>query len=317
MRMKVVVPEHVDEEAIALLEEHAEVLYDPRLHQDEEALAAALSDAAALIVRNKTFVGPDLLARAPELKVVGRVGVGLDNLDLAALRERRVVATWAPGTNAVSVAEYVMGAILEFARRFAPVSNALHRGTWDRQGAIGHEIYGTTLGIVGLGDIGTRLAHRAQAFGMKVLATDPAIHEGTLGVQEFEAQRVELDELLQASDVVSLHAPLTDGTRDLVNAATLARMKPSAVLVNTARGGLVDEEALADALRNGRLAGAALDVRREEPPGEDDPLRGLPNVILTPHVAGVTRESMRRASLHVANDVLRVLAGETPVSVVP
>lgn len=157
--MKVVVPEYVDEEAVALLEKHAEVLYDPRLHQDAEALAAALAGAAALIVRNQTFVGPDLLASAPELKVVGRVGVGLDNLDLAALRERRVVATWAPGTNAVSVAEYVIGAILEFSRRFARVSASLHQGEWDRRGAIGGETYGTTLGIVGLGDIGTRLAH--------------------------------------------------------------------------------------------------------------------------------------------------------------
>lgn len=317
MRSKVVVPEHVDDEAVARLEERAEVLYDARLHQDSEALAAALAGAAALIVRNQTYVGPELLAPAPELKVVGRVGVGLDNLDLAALRERRVVVTFAPGTNAVSVAEYVMGAILELARRFATVSASVHQGAWDRRAAIGREVFGTTLGIVGLGDIGTRLAHRAQAFGMKILATDPAIHDGTLGVQEYGVQRVELDELLRASDVVSLHAPLTDGTRDLVNAATLARMKPSAYLINTARGGLVDEEALADALRNGRLAGAALDVRRKEPPGEDDPLRGLPNVILTPHIAGVTRESMRRASLHVANDVLRVLQGERAVSVVP
>ncbi len=317
MRMKIVVPEHVHDEAISLLKEHAEVLYDPQLYQNEDALASALESAAALIVRNKTFVGPDLLAGAPELKVVGRVGVGLDNLDLQALRERGVVATWAPGTNAVSVAEYVIGAILEFARRFATVSASLHRGEWDRQGAIGGEIFGKTLGIVGLGDIGTRLAHRAQAFGMKVLATDPAIHDGSLGVQEFGVQRVELDELLQASDFVSLHAPLTDGTRDLVNASTLARMKPSAFLVNTARGGLVDEGALAEALRDGRLAGAALDVRVSEPPAEDDPLRGLANVILTPHVAGVTRESMRRASLHVANDVLRVLEGERAVSVVP
>ncbi len=316
-RMKIVVPEHVDDQAIALLEQRAEVVYDSRLHDNQEELAAALGGAAALIVRNKTFVGPGLLARAPELKVVGRVGVGLDNLDLAALREAGVVATWAPGTNAVSVAEYVIGAILEFARRFARVSASLHRGEWDRQGAIGNEIFGTTLGIVGLGDIGTRLAHRAQALGMRILATDPAIHDASLGVQEFGVARVELDELLQASDFVSLHAPLTDGTRDLMNAATLARMKPSAFLVNTARGGLVDEEALADALRNGRLAGAALDVRREEPPGEGDPLRALPNVILTPHVAGVTRESMRRASLHVARDVLRVLDGERPVSVVP
>ena len=315
--MRIVVPEHVDADAIELLEAQAEVVYDPRLHEDPPALTEALRDAAALIVRNKTFVGPDLLAAAPNLRAVGRVGVGLDNLDLPALRERGVVATYAPGTNAVSVAEYVIGAILEFRRGFARASASLHRGEWDRQGAIGGEAFGTTLGIVGLGDIGARLAHRAQVFGMQVLATDPVVHEGSLAVQEFGVTLVELDELLASSDVVSLHAPLVDATRDLVNARTLARMKPSAILVNTARGGLVDEAALAEALRAGRLAGAALDVRRQEPPGEDDPLRGLPNVILTPHVAGVTRESMRRASLHVAQDVLRVLRGERAISVVP
>jgi D-3-phosphoglycerate dehydrogenase/(S)-sulfolactate dehydrogenase len=314
--MRIVVAEHVDAEAIELLGAQAEVVYDPRLHEDATALTDALRDAAALIVRNKTFVGPELLAQAPDLRVVGRVGVGLDNLDLPALRERRVVATYAPGTNAVSVAEYVIGAILEFRRGFARASASLHGGTWDRQAAIGGEVFGMTLGIVGLGDIGARLAHRAQAFGMRILASDPAVHEGSLAVQEFGVVLVPLDELLAASDVISLHAPLVDATRDLVNARTLARMKSTALLVNTARGGLVDEAALAEALREGRLAGAALDVRRDEPPGPDDPLRGLPNVLLTPHVAGVTRESMRRASLHVAHDVLRVLRGERAVSVV-
>jgi len=314
--MRIVVSEQVDEQALALLEGAAEVVYDPRLHEDDGAFAEALGEAAALIVRNKTFVGPELLARAPQLRVVGRVGVGLDNLDRDAIRARGVIATYAPGTNAASVAEYVLGAILEFRRGFGTVSASLHRGEWDRPAAIGGEVFGMTLGIVGLGDIGARLAHRAQAFGMRILATDPAVHEGSLAVQEFAVELVPLDELLAASDVVSLHVPLIDATRDLVNARTLARMKSTAFLVNTARGGLVDEAALAEALREGRIAGAALDVRRQEPPSPEDPLRGLPNVILTPHVAGVTRESMRRASLHVAHDVLRVLRGERAVSVV-
>lgn len=315
--MKVVVPELIDDEALALLERHAEVHADAGLHADAAALASALGDAEALIVRNQTFVGSELLQAAPRLKVVGRVGVGLDNLDLEALRARQVVATFAPGTNAASVAEYAMGAILEVSRRFSSVSASLHQGEWDRKAAIGSEIHGTTLGIVGLGDIGARLAHRARAFGMTVLATDPEVHESSLAVQEFGVSLVELDELLQASDFVSLHVPLIDATRDLVNASTLARMRLTAFLINTARGGLVDETALAEALREGGIAGAVLDVRRNEPPGEDDPLRGMRNVILTPHVAGVTRESMRRASLHVANDVLRVLRGERAKSVVP
>lgn len=315
--MKVVVSESIHEAALALLEEHATVHYDPNLFKDRPALKTTLAGADALIVRNGTQVNGELVGSAPSLEVVGRLGVGLDNLELATLREHRITVTWAPGTNAVSVAEYVVGAMLETSRRFASVSQRVHGGAWDRQGAMGSELYGKTLGIVGLGDIGSRLAKRAQAFGMRVLANDPVVFESSFGVQEYGVSLVDLQALLEEADFVSLHAPLLPSTRGLIGTKALLGMKPTALLINTARGGLVDETALAEALRQGRVAGAVLDVRETEPPGEDDPLRGLGNVLLTPHIAGVTEESNRRASLHVANDVLRVLRGEQPISAVP
>lgn len=315
--MNVVVPEHLHPEALALLQEAATVHYDADLFKNRDRLKEQLTDADALVVRNQTRVDADLLDGAPQLKVVGRLGVGLDNLALAELSARGITVTWAPGANAVSVAEYVMGAMLELSRRFANVSATVHSGVWDRQGAIGFELYGKTLGIVGLGDIGSRLAKRAAAFGMNVLASDPVVSENSFGVQEYGVELLELIPLLGRADFVSLHAPLLATTRHLINAKTLASFKPSAYLINTARGGLVDEAALATALTEGKLAGAALDVRESEPPGDDGPLRGRPNVLLTPHVAGVTETSNRRVCLHVVNDVLRVLKGLAPLSRVP
>jgi D-3-phosphoglycerate dehydrogenase/(S)-sulfolactate dehydrogenase len=314
--MNIVISEMIHSEALTHLSARAEAHYDPELHAHRDTLAEALGEADALIVRNQTQVDSELLEHAPKLKVVGRLGVGLDNLELDTLRARNVTVTRATSSNAVSVAEYVMGAMLDLSRRYQELSRELHGGRWNRQAAIGTELYGKALGIVGLGDIGGRLAKRAKAFGMQVLAADPVIFESSFAVQEYGLGQVELEVLLEHSDFVSLHAPLLPGTRNLINAAALARMKPTATLINTARGGLVDEDALAEALKEGKIAGAVLDVRQQEPPGKDDPLRGLPNALLTPHVAGVTQESNRRASLHVAEDVLRVLQGEKPLSAV-
>lgn len=315
--MKIVVSEHFHPEALALLQNSATVYYDAELFKDRDTLKRELTDADGLVVRNGTRVDADLLERAKALKVVGRLGVGLDNLALDELKARDITVTWAPGANAVSVAEYVMGAMLDLSRRFSSISATVHGGVWDRQGAIGAELYSKTLGIVGLGDIGSRLAKRAAAFGMNLLASDPVVHDNSFAVQEYGLELVELSELLERADFVSLHAPLLPSTKHLINAETLASLKPTAYLINTARGGLVDEHALAAALRQGKLAGAALDVREDEPPGDDDPLRGLENVLLTPHIAGVTEASNRRVCLHVANDVLRVLNGAAPLSRAP
>lgn len=311
---RVLVPEFVPEAALGVLRAAGHVRFEPDLHARRDALLAALADADALVVRNQTRVDAALLAAAPSLRVVGRVGVGLDNFELEALRSRGIVLTYTPGANAASVAEYVIGAVLTVYRRFAAVDLAVRAGGWDREAATGREVAGSYLGIVGLGDIGSRVAARGRALGMRVLASDPYLHAASAAVQENEVALLSLPEVLERSDVVSLHAPLTVETRQLIGAAELGRMKPSALLVNTGRGALVDERALAAALASDRPGFAVLDVRDPEPPGPDDPLARLDNVLLTPHVAGVTHEALARAACHAARDVVRVLAGEQPFS---
>jgi len=313
----VVVSEWVDESALSRLAERHELVNDPRLFADRPRLLEALGRAEAWVVRNQSRVDAEALAAAPLLRVVGRVGVGLDNLDLAALRAAGVAVSWAPGSNAASVAEYVMGALIHLWRRFDGATEHVRGGGWDRPAFMGHEVFGRTLGVVGLGDIGARVARRARAFALDVVASDPVLHDASFAVQELGVQLLPLDELLERSDAVTLHVPLVPSTRGLIDADALRRMRPGALLVNTSRGGLIDEAALARALRDGHLGGAALDVREHEPPGANDPLADAPRLLLTPHVAGITVESNTRASLHVADEILRALDGaplRTPVA---
>ena len=241
--MKIVVTEFMEEAALEGV--GAEVVYDPTLVDDRARMLAALSDADAVIVRNRTEVDGELLAAAPKLRAVGRLGVGLDNIDLEACERRGVSVHPATGANTLSVVEYVIGAALALVRGAFASNRAMLAGEWPR-GALGKggEIAGRTMGLVGYGGIARAVRERAEALGMRVVWYDPMVEGG-----------VALDALLAEADVVSLHVPLTDGTRGMIGAAALARMKPGAVLVNTARGGVVDEEALADALRAGRLGG--------------------------------------------------------------
>ena len=312
--MIIVVSEYLTNDALELLGAHAELRYDPEWHAQPDALARALGDADALIARNQTQVTASLLSHANTLRVVGRVGVGVDNLDLVALKAKQVRVTYAPGTNAVSVAEYVLGAMLDVSRRYRQVSARVHAGQWDRKRSMGSELSGKTLGIVGLGDIGTRVAKRAAVFGMRLLAYAPSKHLSSFAVQEYGVTLVPFETLLAEADFVSLHAPLTPATKHLLNAEAFKRMKASAWLINTARGGLVDEGQLATALQAGELAGAVLDVRDPEPPEATSVLHGLDNVILTPHIAASTHESLSRMAVHVSQDVLRVLSHQPPVS---
>lgn len=312
--MKVVISELIWTPALEPLRAAAEVVYAQDLWRRPDELRAQLADADALIVRNQTKVTDELLAAAPGLKVVGRLGVGLDNIDLAAAHGRGAQVVFARSSNAVAVAEYVFAAMFAAARRLAEATADTRAGGWDRQRFTGGELYGKTLGIVGLGDIGGRLARRAQAFGMQTMAADPQVNESSLVVAEFGVRLVSLETLLAEADFVSLHVPLVPATKQLINAERLALMKPGAWLINTARGGVVDEEALAAALRAGRPAGAALDVRASEPPGPADPLAALPNVILSPHTAGITEESNQRTATMIVEDVLRVLRGDRPLN---
>lgn len=296
------------------LEAFGATTYDSALWRDRARLFDLLSECEALIVRNQTQVDAELLDHAPKLKVVGRLGVGLDNLDLNALRERGITVVTGGNANAVAVAEYTLAAMLALARKLPAADRSTKGGAWDRAtfGA-GVELYGKTLGLIGLGDIGARVAKRADAFGMRVIAHDPLITPTHFAAAEFGVTLMALDDVLRESDFVSLHVPLLPATANLINAERLARMKPTAILINTSRGGIVDEPALVQALGEGRLGGAALDVRAHEPPGEADPLAQFENVLLTPHVAGLTAESQARVCTAVAEDVLRVLRGEKPM----
>jgi (S)-sulfolactate dehydrogenase len=307
--MKIVISEFMDEAAVASLARRFEVRYDARLVDWSDELLASLADADALIVRNRTQVDAALLARAPKLRVVGRLGVGLDNVDVAGCEARAIEVIPATGANALAVAEYVVCTVMLLLRGAYLSSAEVAAGKWPR-GALGEgrETAGKMLGVVGFGGIGRRVAKLAQGLGMKVLATDPAIAADAPVWRESGAAFRGVDDLLAESDAVTLHVPLAPETRHLLSAGRLARMKRGAVLINTARGGVIDEAALAEALAGGHLAGAALDVFETEPLPAGSPLAGAPNLVLTPHIAGVTRESNVRVSTLIAEKVAHALA---------
>lgn len=292
------------------------VKIDPTLWRDTSRLYALLEEAEALIVRNQTQVNAQLLEAAPRLLVVGRLGVGLDNIDLAAARTRGITVTAGRNANAVAVAEYVLAAMLHSARDLAAANASVRAGGWDRAHFGGTELWGRTLGLIGVGEIGRRVAKRAQAFGMTVIGHDPQVGPYDFAPIEQDISLLPLDDVLARADVISLHVPLIPSTRHLINTERLAKMQSHAILINTSRGGIIDEAALLDALTAGRLRHAVLDVREVEPPPEDDPLRSCDAALLTPHIAGLTAEAQERVVRLVINDVLHVLAGEKAIGVV-
>ncbi|MBM3571159.1 MAG: hydroxyacid dehydrogenase, partial [Alphaproteobacteria bacterium] len=237
------------------------------------------------------------------LEVVGRLGVGLDNIDVAACQARGITVIPATGANDVSVAEYVVAGALMLLRGAYGASARVAAGEWSRNALIGREVAGKTLGLIGFGAIAREVAQRARTLDMKIVASDPYVPGDDPAWSRLHVESRALDDLLATADVISLHVPLTDETRDLINARRFARVKPTAVLINAARGGVVDEAALAQALRDGRLAGAMLDVFAHEPLPGGGPLADAPNLILTPHIAGVTAESNERVSALIAAKV--------------
>src|SRR6266566_521745 len=290
--MKVIVADKISERGVELLKKSGlnTVL------TTKETIAAELADADALIVRSATRVTPDLLDKAPKLRAVGRAGVGVDNIDLPEATKRGVLVMSTPGGNAVSVAEHTFALMLALARQVPKVDAALREGRWEKSSS-GTEVRGKTLGLIGLGRIGGEVARRAEAFDMKILAYDPYISEAA--AKELQVELVSLERLLAESDFISMHTALSPATQKMINAESIQKMKKTARIVNAARGELIDEAALADALKSGRLAGAALDVFVEEPP-KNSPLIGLPNVICTPHIAGSTAEAQEEVGTQVA-----------------
>ncbi len=303
----IVISEFMDQTAVDGLAADFDVLCDPGLVDRSADLAAVLGEARGLIVRNRTQVRDALLEAAPSLLVVGRLGVGLDNINLETCRARDIEVCPATGANDSAVAEYVIAVAMILLRGSYAATAEVIEGSWPRRSCIGREICGKLLGLIGFGGIARLTAARARALGMAVAAYDPFVAAADPAWDG--VRRLDMTDLLAASDVISLHVPLIDGTRGLIGGEAIAAMKKGAILINTSRGGIVDEAALATALSNGSLGGAALDVFENEPVAEDKGRRfaAAPNLILTPHIAGVTEESNVRVSALTAANVRRVL----------
>lgn len=304
----IVVSEFMDKAVVDAAAAKYALFYNPELVDRPEELTGLLSDARALIVRNRTQVTAELLAAAPRLVVVGRLGVGLDNIDTTACAARGVAVCPATGANDLAVAEWVIASAMVLFRVAFSARTQVIKGHWPRNSCMGRETAGKALGLVGHGNIARATTRMAQALGMRVMAYDPYVptdDPAWSGVERYEL----LPGLLAEADAVSLHVPLVESTRHLIDAAALAAMKPGAILLNASRGGVVDEDALVDALRSGALGGAALDVYEDEPLSQEGGSRfaGLDNLVLTPHIAGVTVESNQRASKLTMDNVVRVL----------
>jgi (S)-sulfolactate dehydrogenase len=313
-KKKIVISEFMDPVAVSALRASFDVVYDPALGEQRALLIGELAQAHALIVRNRTQVDRELLAGATSLQAVGRLGVGLDNIDVDLCRSKGVAVIPAVGANALAVAEYVVAVSMLLLRGFLFSSTAVADGQWPRaQLSSGSESAGKTLGIVGFGSVGQTVGNLARAVDMRVIAYDPVLdpaHAAWRTVRRYD----DLDALCRDADIVTLHVPLTRDNTHLVDARRLALMKKSAVLINTARGGVVDEQALAQALRSNALAGAAMDVFEQEPLEAGSALANCPNLVLTPHIAGVTQESNVRVSSLIAQRIADILRqGSTSV----
>lgn len=302
---KILVTDGLEESGQAILRDAAQVDDLNGISADE--LLQKVGDYDALIVRGRTKVTPAVFAAAKSLKVVGRAGVGVDNIDLNAARQQGVIVVNSPLATTVAVAELTLGMMLSLVREIARADATMKAGKWIKKELEGTELFGKTLGVIGFGRIGSSVAQRASAFGMKIIGFDPIIKPEDL--QARGGEPVTLDELFHRSDVITLHIPLTNETRNLLNAGAFAKMKQGVLIVCAARGGVIDEEALLAALNAGKVAGAALDVFTAEPPGLT-PLVSHPKVIATPHIGAQTVESQGRAAVDISGEVLAALRGD-------
>ena len=309
---RIVICEFMDERAVAQLAAVHDVFYDAALQKDAPRLLQEAANCDALIVRNLTQVRGDLLASlkaSGRCKVVGRLGVGLDNIDVPGCEAAGMAVIPATGANALSVAEYVITSALLLLRGAFMCTPLVANGKWPRSAVSnGREIAGQTLGVIGFGSIGQLTAKKAKAMGMNVIAFDAMLPAGAAIFAQNGVMQVALDDLIKQADVVTLHVPLVDGTRGLFNAARIASMKPGAVLINTSRGHILDVAAVASALRSGQLGGAAIDVFDVEPMPANADFQDCPNLLLTPHISGLSFQSNERVSFMIAEKVLERLA---------
>lgn len=288
-----------------------QVDYDESLWKKREELLSVIKDYDALIVRNQTMVDKELLEAGSKIKIVGRLGVGLDNIEIKAAKEMGIKVVFARHANATSVAEYVMAALLSAVRPLHLADADIRSGNWDRKTFTGGELCNKTIGLIGLGEISHRVAKRALAFGMNVIGYDPFMTSYDHIIAETGVElKSSLEELLTEAQFVSLHVPLTNQTRHLISSRELEMMREDAVIINTSRGGIIEEKDLAGALDNNLISGAFLDVLEKEPIDPMNPLMNCSKVVLTPHIAGLTEESQLRTSLLVAKEVSKSLNGE-------
>ena len=299
----ILITEFMDEDAINLLKKKYDVYYDISLAEDSNSLVKLINKMKALIVRNKTLVTRELIENAPNLTCVGRLGVGLDNIDLNACEEQNITVYPALGANSHSVAEYVICASMLLLRKAYFKKNEMIAGNWPRQESSGSEVYGKTLGLIGFGDIAQKTRDLALGLGIKTVAYDPYLDKDSNVWKE--TKNLLLDNLLSISDIISLHIPLSKETKNLIDEKKLRLIKNSSVIINTSRGGIIDENSLAKLLKENKIGGAALDVFNVEPINKENAKKfeGLDNLILTPHIGGVTKESNERVSKMIAKKI--------------
>jgi D-3-phosphoglycerate dehydrogenase len=304
---RVLVADPIAEAGINRLRQHAEV--DVHLKQSQSELIGRIGGYDALIVRSETRVGPEVVEAGTRLRVIGRAGAGVDNIDVAAATRSGILVVNAPSGNTIAAAEHTMAMMLALARHLPQADQAVKAGRWERSRFVGTELRDKVLGVVGLGNIGSEVARRAQAFGMRVVASDPVLSEER--AVQLNVRLAPFEQLMADADFVTLHVPLTRETHHLVDARALSSARRGLRLINVARGGIIDERALWDALQDGHVAGAALDVFEQEPPGEN-PLLSLPQVITTPHLGASTEEAQISVAVEVADQVIAVLDGGLP-----
>src|SRR5436190_882720 len=300
--MKVLVCDPISPKGIALLQQRPEfeVVVLPK-RMSEAELLPVVKEVVAVVVRSETKVTRKIIEAAPQLRVVGRAGVGVDNVDVDAATERGIVVMNTPGGNTISTAELTFSMLMALARKIPQAHASMKAGEWNRKDFQGTELYNKTLGILGMGRIGSEVAKRAQAFGMKVLAYDPYLNLARAKAMQVEL--VELDELYARADFITVHMPMTDETKGMINAAAFAKMKKGVRVLNCARGGIINEADLVQAIKSGKVAGAALDVYETEPLPKDFPLRNLPQVIMTPHLGASTEEAQENVGIEVAEAI--------------
>jgi len=303
--MHILIPDNLDKAGLALLSKAEGVTIQAAAKMSREEVLAAIPDADALIIRSATKVDRTMMQAAPKLKLVGRAGVGVDNVDLAAATELGIVVMNAPDGNTVATAELALGLMLALARHIPAADASMKAGQWERKAYMGVELRGKTLGLIGFGRVGRAVAKRAAAFEMTIIAYDPFIPAEV--ATNMGVKLVTLDELLATADFISLHAQPSPENHNLINAQTLAKMKKGVRIVNDSRGSLIDEAALAEAIKAGQVAGAALDVYQQEPPEANNPLIGLPGVIHTPHLGASTLEAQDEVAVQIAQQTLDAL----------